>query len=1111
MVFFIIVRYFFIILFYTFVGNKIRIMRKFFCAICAVALTGISSLAAPVQNPLWLRNTAISPDGTTIAFTYRGNVYTVPSTGGKATQLTQGSYNTSPVWSPDGHSIAFASDREGSLDIFLVDANGGTPVRLTTHSGNETPRAFLDNETIVFSSSAQPSQKSINGNFLGVTQTVSTTPGSRPKMFMSAPAGAVSANGRRILYQDRKSYEDTYRKHERSSGTADIWLMTLGDDDDAANASFTKLTTFNGHDMNPVWVDGSDNYFYLSEEDGTLNVYSASTSGTDKKQLTHFSGTPVRSLSASSKGDMLAFSHDGEIYTLTPGAEPQKVEVTITTDLYQSPVDRKTLTDEATCVAVSPDGKEIAFVAHGNVYVTSKDYSTTRQITATPEQERIVDFSADGRTLVYDSERDGLWQIFTAKIKNPDEEGFTYATEIVEEPLYSSDKPAFQPAFSPDGTKVGFLEDRTELRVIDLATKAVNTALDGKYNYSYTDGDVEFSWSPDSRWFLTSYIGEGGWNNIDVALVAADGSKVVDLTNSGYSDSNAKWALKGKAMLWNTDKQGYRSHGSWGAESDIYIMFFDGEAYDRFLMTKEDVEVHDKLKDKEKEKAEKSDVKKKGKEKGKKDDATDDEGDKPVEPLVFDLENAPYRVVRLTPSSSHLADFYIDNDGENLYYGADGDLWHRTLRDKKKTEMIDKDGGDVFMVPTRKGDQLILVDLGGNIRMLSIPDDDTKTVDFKAKLDHKAAAEREYIFDHAWRQVKDKFYDANLHGVDWERYRDEYKKFLPHISNNYDFAVLLSEMLGELNASHTGGRYYPDKSAAPTAELGAFFDEQWTGDGLKVTEVIHMSPLASKEANVQPGEIIMAINGDAIKAGADYFPMLEGKAGEKVRLTIAGTDGSTRDIYVKPTFSVSNQLYRRWVEHNRHIVDSISGGKVGYVHVAGMDSRSFRTVYEEMLGLHRNADAIIVDTRYNGGGWLHNDLAVLMAGKEYARFTPRGRYIGSEPFSQWHKSSVMLVNEANYSDGYGAPYAYQTLGLGDIVGAPIPGTMTAVWWEYQIDPTIIFGIPQVTNSTLDGKPLENLQLNPDVLIYNQPGDALKGYDAQLEGATRHLLDKINQQ
>ena len=1064
-----------------------------------------TSVAASVDNPLWLRNPAISPDASKIAFTYKGDIYTVPVKGGQATRLTSGSYNTAPVWSPDGKSIAFASDREGSLDVFIIDTTGGTPVRLTTHSGNETPRAFLNDTTIIISTRMLPSKESANGNYLGVTYTVSTTPQSRPRLFMSLPVGAVSVKGDKLLYEDKKGYEDSFRKHERSSGTSDIWLLSLGENDNPRDGKFTKLTTFNGHDLSPVWNgNGQDQFYYVSEEDGTLNIYSSNIDGSNKKQLTQFTTHPVRSLSASADGSTLAFSRDGELYTMKPGQAATVVPVKITADLYQPAVNKSVETGGATDIAVSPDGEQIAFVMHGNVYVTSKDYATTKQITNTPEQERVVDFSPDGKTLVYDSERNGLWQLFTAKVKNPDEDSFVYATEIVEEPLYIGSSPAFQPSFSPDGKKVAFLEGRTELKVIDLDTKAVNTALDGKYNYSYTDGDVSFEWSPDSRWFLTSYIGQGGWNNIDVALVAADGSEVHDLTNSGYSDGNAHWAMNGKAMVWESDKQGYRSHGSWGAESDIYVMFFDGEAYDRFMMNEEEA----KLQDKQKEKSdENKDTEKDKKGKGKKDKEEKDAKDEKVEPLEFDLANAPYRIVRLTNSSSNLGDFYLDKKGENLYYGSDGDLWHKKIR-KKDNKVMAKGMGRGGFVTDKDENALYTLGWRGDISAVSVPDGEVESIDFKAPLDYKAAAERAYIYDHVWRQTKEKFYDENLHGVDWDMYKGEYEKFLPHINNNYDFAELLSEFLGELNASHTGSRYYAPGAKMSTADLGAFYDESWDGDGLKIDEVILMGPLSTKDANIQPGEIITAINGETIKAGKDYYPMLEGKSGEKVRLTVKGLDGKDRDVYVRPTVSVSNNLYRRWVEHNRHIVDSVSGGRVGYVHVSGMNSQSFRTAYEEMLGRHRNCDAIIVDTRFNGGGWLHNDLAVLLSGKEYTRFTPRGQYIGSEPFSQWYKPSVMLVNEANYSDGYGGPFAYQTLGLGDVVGSPIPGTMTAVWWENQVDPSLIFGIPQVTNATVDGTPLENKQLDPDVVIYNQPGEIINGTDTQLIGATNHLLKKL---
>ena len=348
---------------------------------------------------------------------------------------------------------------------------------------------------------------------------------------------------------------------------------------------------------------------------------------------------------------------------------------------------------------------------------------------------------------------------------------------------------------------------------------------------------------------------------------------------------------------------------------------------------------------------------------------------------------------------------------------------------------------------------------------MSLPDGDVKDVEFEAMFDRKPSLEREYIYDHMLRQVEDKFYDAKLHGVDWKSYGEHYRRFLPHISNNADFAELLSEILGELNASHTGGGYRAAGAAMSTASLGAFFDASHTGDGLRVAELLAHSPLRATGASLQVGDIIESIDGTTIKAGADYYPLLEGKTGKKVLLGVRRASGATEKVAVKPYSSAHQQadLYRRWVARNEAAVDSLSGGRIGYVHVEGMDSPSFRTVYDRLLGKYRNREAVIVDTRFNGGGWLHNDIAVLLGGKEYVQFTPRDKYIGSEPFSQWTKPSVMLVNEANYSDAHGTPFVYQTLGIGDIVGAPVPGTMTAVWWETQIDPTIYFGIPQVTS------------------------------------------------
>ena len=1072
-------------------------------------LIGVAALALSLQayaadDAAWMRYPAISPDGTQIAFSFKGDIYTVATNGGRANQITTNpAHDTRPIWSPDGKQIAFASDRLGGMDIYLVDKEGGIPTRLTTHSGNETPLAFKDNAHILFQANILPATDDMqfaSAQFPQVYEV--STAGGRPVMFSSMPMEdiSLSADGKTLLYHDKKGYEDAWRKHHTSSITRDVWMCNL-----QGERSYKKLSTFNGEDRNPVWA-GADTYYYLSEQNGSFNIYKANVNGGKPVQIPRHEKHPVRFLTRAANGT-LCYGYDGGIYTLKEGGQPQKVNVQVVTDKIDRDIIRQIKNNGATQIALSPEGKEVAFILRGDVYVTSTEYKTTKQITNTAQQERNVDFAPDGRSLVYASERDGVWQLYQAKLGNKEEKLFTYATHIEEERLTQSNVTSFQPQYSPDGKEVAFLEDRTTLRVINLATKQVRTVMDGKFEYSYSDGDQWYQWSPDSRWILTNYIGIGGWNNKDVALVNASGNgEIHNLTQSGYNDTGAKWVLDGKAMIWESDRAGYRSHGSWGAHGDIYIMFFDLEAYERFMLTKEELALVE-----EAEKEQKNEKKEDTGKKGKKDAAKTDDKKDEVKPLTFDLDNCRDRIVRLTRHSSSLGDAVLSKKGDKLYYQASfekgSDLWCQDLKENS-TKLVMKNIGYGQMIPDKKGEHFYLCTRGG-ISQVTVKDGKSKSVSFEALFDYKPAQERQYIFDHAWQQVKDKFYKEDIHGIDWDGYRDAYRRFLPSINNNYDFQELLSEMLGELNGSHTGARYYASGPALATANLGVFYDDTYTGKGLKIKEIMKKSPFAIIKSEVTEGCIIEQIDGQTIEAGMDYFPMLEGKAGKKVLLGIYNpANGKRFNVSVKAISSgeQNNLLYNRWVERCRKMVDKLSNGQIAYVHVKGMDSQSFRTVYSELLSdKNRQKKAAIVDTRHNGGGWLHDDLATLLSGKEYQRFVPHGQYIGSDPFNKWLKPSCVLMCEDNYSNAHGFPWVYKELQIGKLIGTPVPGTMTAVWWETQIDPSIVFGIPQVGCVDMRGQYMENNQLNPDIEVYNKPEDSLNGVDKQLEAAVKEML------
>ena len=296
---------------------------------------------------------------------------------------------------------------------------------------------------------------------------------------------------------------------------------------------------------------------------------------------------------------------------------------------------------------------------------------------------------------------------------------------------------------------------------------------------------------------------------------------------------------------------------------------------------------------------------------------------------------------------------------------------------------------------------------GGQISKVDMNSGQLKGMSYNAEFEWKKPEERAYLFDHVWQQVVDKFYDPTIHNIDWAFYKKEYARFLPYINNNYDFAEMLAELLGELNASHTGASYKGGGSSSQTAALGVFYDETFDGDGLKIKEILEKGPLDLTSGKIKPGMIIRKINNQEIKKGQDYFQILED-----------------------------------------------------------------------------------------------------LSGKKYAEFVPRGQFIGEDPFTQWNKPSAVLVSESNYSNAHGFPWAYKELGLGKVIGMPVPGTMTAVWWETLMDPSLVFGIPQVGMKDNQGRILENMQLEPDIKVTNDPASAMKGRDLQLEAAVESLMKEI---
>ena len=631
-------------------------MKRIFTTIAA--LTVATAMASAQETPLWLRSNSISPDGKEIAFTYKGNIYIVDADGGQARQITTNpAYDTTPIWTPDGQNIVFCSTREKSKDVFMIPAKGGKPVRITTHPHNETPVAVLNDGTILFSAAIE--QDTEYGNFPGDAQLYAVSQnGGRPQRVTSLPIKNMSINkDGEIIYEDYKGYEDPFRKHHTSSVTRDIWLYTPepGQEEFAitGKGTFKKISDFVGEDRNPVFAPDGDTFYYLSEKDGTFNIYRSSISSPEKsEQVTFHKDNPVRYLSISASGD-LCYSQDGELYIIRKGKEPQKVEIAMITDEVERPIEYRNLSSGVTRMAVSPNGKELAITVRGDVYVTSADHRTTRRITNTPQQERGLSFSKDGRTIYYAAERNGHWGIWETSLTDKEDKYFTYSVKMEEKQVTPAGETCFQPQVSPDGEWLAYLKNRTGISIMNIKSGKEKDLLPCDVNYSYSDGDQSYEWAPDSRHILCNYQKNGGWNNEDVAVIDIETGEITNLTESGYSDGNFKWALNGKAMTWSSDRGGYRSHGSWGAENDVYIMFFDRKEYTDFTKDKEDRELEDLLKDEKEQKKEKKDSLKEEK--------------KPAK-LALDLEDRHDMIVKLTPFAGRLGDHYLTQYGKKLYY-----------------------------------------------------------------------------------------------------------------------------------------------------------------------------------------------------------------------------------------------------------------------------------------------------------------------------------------------------------------------------------------------------------------------------------------------------------
>lgn len=1048
--------------------------------VCAGALPSLAT-ETPPEPPLWLRSPAVSPDGTTIAFTYGGQIWRVPAAGGDAVPLTSGEfYSTRPVWSPDGTKLAFASKQHGNLDVFIMPVTGGTITRLTDHSADDTPSAFSpDGQRIYFSSPRLGGPQSIlAGDYVGSDQLYSVpAAGGRTRLEIPTPAlnASIDPAGKQLLYENRPIYENDWRKGGVSDGTHDIWLYDL------AQKTHRQLTDFRGEDRNPVWAPDGSGYFFLSERSGSFNIWQSSLQpGTAPVAITTHRGVPVRFLSVARDGT-LVYGLEGEIWRRpAAGGAAQRVPVII----RQSSLVRGSFStdaaDQVTELELSLDGRQLALIARGEVFVLSTTTGRTRRITHTAGHERQVSFAPDGRSVVYISERDGDMDIFEASLGDPAMKTFADPGPITEKKLIDTTGDLQYPKISPDGKRLAYLADRNRILVYDRATGTTVTALPAGQNYSYEDDDFSFCWSPDSRW-LTATSGSIVTNQDIVLLDASGRAAPLPITRNGYSDEAPRFSPDGQAILWLSSREGLRQADASEGQLDVFIAHLTQASFDHAR------------------------------------GLTPNPAPAPTDWLP-QASGLSQRTQRLTPFSANIGVFTLTPDGQSLVFIV------REPTGRGVGYKVPVSGGglaQVFAKPalgpcafdatadhlySLAGSTVEITDLAtGAVRPLHL--DTSMAVDLRGEL--------AYWFQHFWRLTRLKFYQPEMHGRDWEAIRARYARFLPHLHTWEDFAEMMSEMAGELNASHMGCYLLKQAPYADaTASLGLYYDDTHTGPGARIAAVLPGGPADTAGSHLTPGAVILAVDGAMIDERTNIDRLLNRTADHPLQLRIqpVGEKPVVTQIVAPISAAQAAALsVEAWVQQRKALTEKLSGGRLGYVYIPEMSAEAYKRTYGEVTGDYRDKDGLVIDIRYNGGGLLHDQLIALFTGDVIANFTNRNNeLVGRIPSGRWAKPTALVQNAAAYSDGSIFPHLYRRQKLGPIIGDRVPGTGTAVWWMYVMNNSLKWGVPQLGAKDLKTGWFENQETVPDHLVSNDPAAIAAGRDPQLETAVATLLKQLPQ-
>ncbi len=1064
-------------------------MRQTAGIVIVLLLAGFGLSVEPVMP----RHPAPSPDGATIAFSWQGDIWLAPAAGGAARRLTANpGYDGRPVWLPGGTGLAFTSNRDGGDDAYHLDLATGATRRLTHHEAADAVMGGLGAD-VVFTSARHDAF-----DRMPAVYRIPAAGGTEALLARVLALEAVpSPDGRRLALV--RGGTPAQRRHYRGAASRDLWLLEL-------NGQKLERLTDTPWDEDGVSWAGNDALVFRSDNGGPdRNLFRLDLASRAQVPLTRHAGADVRAPRCSADGRLVAYEFWDALYTVATegGAEPRRLTLDMPADSLLPAVERKTYTADAEEIAPSPDGKQVALVVAGDVFVVArwpKDAASvapapTVRVTATPARERHVAWSPDGKGLVYVSDRDGQLDLYAARPAGRDDGAFVKAGAFVETRLTQSPTDEFRPKYSPDGKQLAFLADRGTLTV---------TAADGSGARALLAhwAELEFAWSPDSRWLAVSREDQAA--NSDILILPAAGGDAANISQHPGIDTTPVWSPDGRRLYWLSKR-----HASTLDVWAVYLRRADHERSPEEWQLLFDEEAGKKAKPEDK-----------GKPAG--DDAAAKAKEPPVPPVEIDFAEIHERAQLLDALPGDEGDLAVSPDGRTVVFSAalDGerDLYKLRWDGKELKRLTTGDTRPAQPAFSKDGKQVLYRTSRGTVGVTDLEGKPGDPVAFTARHEVARDALRRQVYEEAWRELERGFYDPAFHGADWAALRDRYRPLALGASTREDFEEVQNLLGGELNASHMRFTAAGAPRPIPTGELGLRVEPAADGTSVTVVEVLAGSPAARADAGLRVGDRILAVNGRRLAAGENFFAQLADTVRQRTVLRVAGADGE-RDTELRPApFAQRRQdRYRAWVKERRALVERWSGGKLGYIHIQGMDAPSLEEFERDLFAAAHGKQGLLIDVRNNGGGWTTDYLMAMLSVRRHAWTVPRGAdpavkaYPDAERLllSAWTRPALTLCDQDSYSNAEIFSWAFKTTGRGSVVGMPTFGAVISTGGARLTDGSFVRLPGRGWYVAGSGINQENNGCVPDVIVVQPPEqDFAADADAQLARAVEVLLAQL---